>query len=127
MNLGAMLHQLLSSLFKKPATVRYPYEDLGTAVLVRGKLSFTAKACIGCKMCERDCPSGAIKITKIADKQFEAEIRMDKCIYCAQCVDSCPRKALEFTHDIELASGDVKSLKVVYGDKPGDIPPEKAQ
>lgn len=60
----------------------------------RGKLNFNAKACIGCKLCMRDCPSDAIVIKKVGDKQFEAEIDIAKCIYCAQCADSCHKKAL---------------------------------
>ncbi len=126
MKIGAMLRQVLRSLFKKPATNRYPYEPLEMAEKMRGKLRFTASSCIGCKMCERDCPSGAIKITKVAEKQFQAEIRLDKCIYCAQCVDSCLKKALQFTREIELASPDAGKLKVTYGEKPRENPPEKA-
>lgn len=121
-----MLCQVLRSLFKKPATVCYPSEKLEMPEKIRGKIVFDPQACIGCKMCERDCPSGAIRITKIAEKQFEAEIRLDKCIYCAQCVDSCPRKALRFTGDIELAGQDAKKLKVVYRGKPDDSAQEKA-
>lgn len=120
MRLGSMLRQVLSSLFKKPATVCYPFEKLDMPEKMRGKLKFNAGACIGCKMCERDCPSGAIKITKVGEKQFEAEIRLDKCIYCAQCVDTCLKKALEFTQDIELAGPDAEMLKVVYRGNPED-------
>jgi formate hydrogenlyase subunit 6/NADH:ubiquinone oxidoreductase subunit I len=62
----------------------------------------------------RDCPSNAITITKVGEKQFNCEINLAKCIYCAQCVDSCPKKALEATKEFELAVLDVKKLKVVY-------------
>lgn len=121
------MRQVLNSLFKKPATVRYPAEKLEMPEKIRGKIVFDPAACIGCKMCERDCPAGAIKITKIADKQFEAEIRLDKCIYCAQCVDSCPRKALRFTSEIELAGPKADKLKAVYRGKPVDGAQEKTQ
>jgi formate hydrogenlyase subunit 6/NADH:ubiquinone oxidoreductase subunit I len=125
MKIGAMLRQVLRSLFRKPATNRYPYEPFEVPEKTRGKLKFHGSACIGCKMCERDCPAGAIKITKTGEKQFPAEIHLEKCIYCAQCVDSCLKKALEFTREIELASPDAAKLKVTYGEKPRENPPEK--
>jgi formate hydrogenlyase subunit 6/NADH:ubiquinone oxidoreductase subunit I len=61
----------------------------------------------------RDCPSGAIEIRKIGEKQFEAEINLAKCIYCGQCVDSCLKKALEITAEFELAKLDPSQLKVI--------------
>jgi len=124
---GAMLVQVLRSLFKKPATVCYPFEKLTMPEKMRGKLKFYPALCIGCKMCERDCPSGAIMITKIADKQFDCEVRLDKCIYCGQCAESCPKKALEMTPDLELASGDPLKLKVVYHGNPPEISQAKPQ
>ena len=108
---GKMIKTVLESIFKKPATTRYPYVKLTMPDKFRGKLKFYPERCIGCKMCMRDCPSNAITIKKVGDK-FECEIDLGKCIYCAQCVDSCPKKALESTKDFELASIDRNKLKV---------------
>jgi formate hydrogenlyase subunit 6/NADH:ubiquinone oxidoreductase subunit I len=62
----------------------------------------------------RDCPTGAIEIRKLNEKEFVAEIDLGKCIYCAQCVDSCLKKALEVTPEYELAQLDNKKLKIIF-------------
>jgi formate hydrogenlyase subunit 6/NADH:ubiquinone oxidoreductase subunit I len=111
---GKMMSQVLGSLFKKPATSKYPFVKKAMPKNFRGKLRFHPEKCIGCKMCMRDCPSGAITIRPVGEKKFEAVIDLDKCIYCAQCVDTCPKKALEATPEFELAQLDRKKLKVVF-------------
>lgn len=110
---GKIARLLIQSLFKKPATVNYPADGSGMPEGFRGKLKFNSSLCIGCKMCMRDCPSGAIEIRKIGEKQFEAEINLARCIYCGQCVDSCLKKALEITAEFELAKLDPAQLKVI--------------
>ena len=110
---GKMTSQVLRSLFKKPATSMYPFVKKPMPKDFRGKLRFYQERCIGCKMCMRDCPSSAIEIRKIGEKQFEAEINLAKCIYCGQCVDSCLKKALEITSEFELARLDPAQLKVI--------------
>ncbi|MFA5118956.1 MAG: 4Fe-4S binding protein [Candidatus Omnitrophota bacterium] len=111
---GKILREALRYLVRKPVTINYPHQKHEMAEGFRGRLHFTAELCIGCKMCMRDCPSGAIVINKIEDKKFEARIDMGKCIYCAQCVDSCPKKALEYTGHFELAQLKRDKLKVTF-------------
>ena len=42
--------------------------------------------CISCKICQRNCPSGAITVDS-----FVARIDYAKCTGCNICVDKCPR------------------------------------
>jgi len=93
---GKIARLLIQSLFRKPATINYPAQRSGMPKGFRGKLKFYPEKCIGCKLCMRDCPSGAIEIRKIGENKFEAEINLGKCIYCGQCVYSCLKKALDY-------------------------------
>lgn len=122
---GVMLRQVLRSIFKKPATLLYPFKKTPMPDRFRGKIAFHPERCIGCKLCMRDCPADAITITKVGEKQFDCTIDLGKCIYCAQCVDSCMKKALEATKDFELASLDRAKLKVTYHGEPPPQPPKE--
>jgi len=119
---GKILREVLRSLFKKPATNLYPAETLAMPEKYRGKLKFYPERCIGCKLCMRDCPAGAIIIRPAGEKKFEAEIDLSKCIYCGQCAEVCPKQALELTLDVELAQFDLNKLKVTFRAEPeGDV------
>ena len=120
---AAMLVEVLKSIFRKPATNNYPFVKSEVPSDLRGKIQFTPSKCIGCKICMKDCPSGAITINKIADKQFEAVIDLDKCIYCGQCADSCPKDAIAITKDFELAQLDPNKLRLVIRDPIHIVPP----
>jgi formate hydrogenlyase subunit 6/NADH:ubiquinone oxidoreductase subunit I len=118
---GKMVREVLRAATRKPVTVRYPFVRPHIPQKFRGKLAFTAATCIGCHICERDCPAAAIVIRKIADKKFEADIDLARCIYCGQCADSCPKKSLAMTTDFELAQLTRGALKIVIKGDPNAV------
>ncbi|MBR1738231.1 MAG: 4Fe-4S binding protein, partial [Firmicutes bacterium] len=56
--------------------------------------------CMGCKICEKNCPSDAVHIT-----DFIAKVDYDKCTQCGICTQKCPTKAIA---DITKKSTEVK-------------------
>ena len=109
---GKIMSTALKLLFTKPATVSYPAGEEKQFPAVRGRIIFIPENCIGCTACVRDCPTKAIEIEKLPEKQFACVISNDRCIYCGQCVDSCPKEALEITPDFELAGFSRDSMRI---------------
>ncbi|MBR1444278.1 MAG: RnfABCDGE type electron transport complex subunit B [Firmicutes bacterium] len=56
--------------------------------------------CMGCKICEKNCPSDAVHIT-----DFLAKVDYDKCTQCGVCTGKCPTKAIA---DITKKTAEVK-------------------
>jgi polyferredoxin len=51
-----------------------------------------AASCIGCKICEKTCPTGAVLVEQDTGK---AVIDIAYCLQCGNCTEVCPKKAIE--------------------------------
>ena len=84
----------LGSLFKKPATVRYPYETRDIPTLfpdMRGHVVNDVENCIMCGMCARVCPADALTVDR---KAGNWTIDPYRCIQCSSCVHESPKTCL---------------------------------
>lgn len=82
---------LVKSLVGKPATFMYPREKRTYTPATRGRVENDIEKCIFCRMCERNCPTRALAVSK---EKNEWEIDSLKCCYCRRCVEVCPVKCL---------------------------------
>jgi len=86
-----MFGLVMKSLFKKSVCEMYPFKKPTYYERTRGHIAIDAPNCILCSLCEKRCPTGALKVDKDGRKWA---IDNFKCIYCNRCVDCCPKKCL---------------------------------
>ncbi len=106
-----MFREVLTHLFKKPATGKYPFVKCVPAEGFRGRQVFDISLCVSCGLCSRDCPAKAIEMVEVEGKKRPMFL-LDRCIFCYQCAESCPRNAIKSTDFFELATTDKSSLVV---------------
>lgn len=136
------LRVTMKELFTKKVTERYP-ENRKTNVIperFRGTLVMphndnNEHKCIGCGICQMQCPNGTIKVvTEMVEtedgkkkKQLVSyEYDHGCCMYCMLCTRACPQGAIEFAPEYEGSVFDRKALVKVLN-KPGSKCVEKAK
>ncbi|MCL6451500.1 MAG: 4Fe-4S binding protein [Acetobacteraceae bacterium] len=115
---GRMLPETLRHVAKKPATVLYPFERLELPPGFRGRPVLDTEKCSGCKICERDCPAGAIEVVTLAPKVLRPGFYYDRCAFCGQCAESCPRDAIAMTAECSLyCTSRIRTVERCDGDQ----------
>jgi len=116
--IGAMLGDIVHSMFIRPATEFYPFTRNPNPDRLRGKLIWNPEKCSGCQLCVKDCPSDALELIVLdkANKRFVMRYHADRCTFCAQCVESCRLKCVGMSNELwELASLTKEPFTVYYG------------
>ncbi|MDF2485202.1 MAG: 4Fe-4S ferredoxin iron-sulfur binding domain protein [Herbinix sp.] len=91
MSILSMTKTLFKNLQHGPYTVLYPIKKKESFERTRGRIAISIDDCIFCSMCQRRCPTGAIKVDK-ANSSWSIE-RL-QCIQCNYCSEVCPKKCL---------------------------------
>jgi formate hydrogenlyase subunit 6/NADH:ubiquinone oxidoreductase subunit I len=110
---------LIRSLVGKPATEMYPQKKKTYTPATRGKVENEIERCIFCRLCEKNCPTRALAVSK---EKNEWEIDSLKCCQCRRCVEVCPVKCLSMDNVYFPAvrtRADGKYLRVL---PPGVVP-----
>ena len=74
-------------------------------------LSISKNKCVGCGICENECPIGAIKVDSTSGM---AVIDKDQCSECYLCIDKCPQNAIKVIQKsliIAIGTDDEKTIK----------------
>ncbi len=101
-------------MFRRRATVNYPYEKGPLSPRFRGEHALRRypngeERCIACKLCEAICPAQAITIEAEpredgSRRTTRYDIDMTKCIYCGFCEEACPVDAIVEGPNFEYAT-----------------------
>lgn len=119
----------------------YPENRATLAIPDRFRAELTLKydeegrhRCIGCGICQMNCPNGTIQLTtKMVElPDGKKKRKLDKymydlgsCTFCMLCVTTCPQDALEFSNDFEQAvfTRDKLVKQLNYRPEPADAAP----
>lgn len=104
------LRTTIRNLGRKPITAMHPFEPRTRAPRYRQTFALLHEAngdeaCIGCKKCEKVCPSEVITVTTGAKRESPATgkkrgwaddftLDLQACIVCELCVQVCPVDAI---------------------------------
>lgn len=87
-----LFKQVLLNALERPVTRRYPLERREPHPGSRGHIEMELAPCTSCGLCQRRCPTDAIKVSK-TPKNWSLDPHL--CIVCGFCVEVCPPKCIK--------------------------------
>ena len=116
-------------LFKKPKTLRYPFELKEPALRCRGFHLNDWDKCTGCGNCADICPNEAITMVEIPELESKPEegiknerpqLDYGRCCFCGLCVDICPPGSLRLSRDYLHIHFDTDTFVFIPKDEKSD-------
>ena len=107
-----LFSQLIRAFLNGPETVDFPFGPEQIPPGFRGRVVVNEENCRGCSLCVRDCPTGALELTRSNKQEYKLDYRPDRCAYCGQCELSCNFDAIYLVSNYVKATQDRESLKV---------------
>lgn len=115
MSIFSMSKTLFKSIMHGPYTVLYPIKKKEKYERTRGRIENSISECIFCGLCEKRCPTGAIKVDK-ANQEWSIE-RL-QCIQCNYCSEICPKKCLKM--DSQYTAPSLEKVRDEYNARVSD-------
>lgn len=108
MSVFAMSKVVLKALVRPPATHNYPAVPRQHIPGSRGELMIEIEKCTFCILCEKRCPTAALKVDRPGKVWTIDRLA---CISCNYCVEACPKKclALSTNHGVPTVTKDKES------------------
>jgi formate hydrogenlyase subunit 6/NADH:ubiquinone oxidoreductase subunit I len=116
----SLLRAIIDAIIASPDTVDYPFGDINLPEGYRGAIVIDPDKCIGCGLCVRDCPTGALQLEKKSRDEFKLIHYPARCAYCGQCEDSCRHEAIGHSNALVGATSKPRELVVVLKEKNGE-------
>ena len=119
----------INFLFKKPRTLRYPFEPKEPALRYRGFHLNDWEKCTGCGNCADICPNEAIEMVEIDELKAKPEqgiknerpkLDYGRCCFCGLCVDICPPASLRLSRDYFHIHFDTNTFTFIPKDENSD-------
>lgn len=139
----------MSWMFRRPATVQYPFHPRAPDVKIggpdtlparyRGFLEVDMAICTACLLCEKACPIDCIKIdiervtlgegddAKVVRAMTRFDIDMSKCMYCGLCQEPCPTECLRHTQHFEASVAHLENLVIRFVEPGHPVVPFKVK